>query len=162
TLRADGGSEGRVAFGGPILYGHAADGYSTEKPYHPGNVFWPQAERANRLCRMLDPQQRARALVSRLPAEADVGHQGPRKRRPGIAVADLAPEQRAALHEVLLALLDPFRPEDQRRVLECLRTQGGLEQCSLAFYPQDRLGRDDTCDNWRLEGPAFVWYFRGS
>jgi hypothetical protein len=162
TLRADGGSEGRMAFGGPILYGHAADGLATETPNHPGNVFWPQAEAANRVSRMLDPAQRGRAVVPQLPSEAAIGHQGPQQSLPGIAVAELSAEQRDALREVLLALLDPFRPEDQRRVLECLSKQGGLERCSLSFYPDGRLGRDDTCDNWRLEGPAFVWYFRGS
>ena len=37
-----------VAFGGPIFYGHAADGFN-EGPTHPGNVFWPQAVAANKL-----------------------------------------------------------------------------------------------------------------
>jgi hypothetical protein len=31
---------------------------------------------------------------------------------------------------------------------------------NLAFYKDGNLG-DDEWDNWRLEGPAFVWYFRG-
>ena len=162
TLRTGGGGEARMAFGGPILYGHATGGYYTEKPHHPGNVFWHQAELANRLLQMLAPEQRARALVPRLPDEADVAFQGPRGQLAGLAVAELAQAPRAALDELLRVLLEPFRKEDGARVRECLRKQGGLERCSLAFYQEGQLARDGTCDNWRLEGPAFVWYFRGS
>jgi hypothetical protein len=43
-----------------------------------------------------------------------------------------------------------------------LKAQGGLEKCSLAFYKEGDLGGDKVWDCWRLEGPAFVWYFRGA
>ena len=46
--------------------------------------------------------------------------------------------------------------------MECLKKQGGLDGCNLAFYKEGDLGDDGEWDNWRLEGPAFVWYFRGS
>ena len=39
--------------------------------------------------------------------------------------------------------------------------QGGLDDCHLAFYKEGDLGDDGVWDNWRLEGPSFVWYFRG-
>jgi hypothetical protein len=162
TLRADGGSEGRLAFGGPIVYGHAAGGCYTEKPHHPGNVFWYQAEMANRVYQTLEPEQRSRAVVDRLPPETALEFQEHGVAFPGIAVADFYPEQKAELEKVLRALLDPFRTEDQVRILECLQTQGGLDRCHLAFYREGRLSGPDTWDNWRLEGPAFVWYFRGS
>src|SRR5437016_2616121 len=42
TVRCDGNSAEHMAFGGPILYGHAASGYY-EKSNHPDNVFWHQA-----------------------------------------------------------------------------------------------------------------------
>ncbi|MFM8222490.1 MAG: hypothetical protein ACKOJF_26600, partial [Planctomycetaceae bacterium] len=47
TVRCDGDSTEHVAFGGPIFYGHAASGFN-EQPGHPGNVFWPQAQAANK------------------------------------------------------------------------------------------------------------------
>ena len=56
TIRCDGNSAEHVAFGGPIFYGHAADGFD-EGPTHPGNVFWPQAQAANKLYQMLDGKQ---------------------------------------------------------------------------------------------------------
>src|SRR5579862_6672820 len=56
TVRCDGHSVDHVAFGGPILYGHAASGYF-EKSNHPDNVFWHQAVAANNLYTMLDGKQ---------------------------------------------------------------------------------------------------------
>jgi hypothetical protein len=159
TLRADGHTEGRVAFGGPILYGHAPS--FSEGDRHPGNVFWPQALQANKVYAMLDGRQRARALVAARPAEEAIGFQGPAGTFPGIPVADLSAEQTQELRRTLLCLVEPFRKEDRERVEECLRRQGGLERCSLAFYEEGSLG-GGLWDNWRLEGPAFVWYFRGT
>ena len=62
---------------------------------------------------------------------------------------------------MLLALVEPYRKEDQEEALECLKRQGGLTKCNLAFYKEGDIGNDGEWDNWRLEGPAFVWYFRG-
>ena len=66
TIRCDGDSTKHAAFGGPIFYGHAAKGFN-EKPDHPGNVFWPQAIKANKLYQMLDGKQQKRALIPRAP-----------------------------------------------------------------------------------------------
>ena len=60
TLRCDGNSAEHVAFGGPIVYGHAASGFN-EKPGHPDNVFWPQAVAANSVFKILDGKQQATA-----------------------------------------------------------------------------------------------------
>ena len=39
---------------------------------------------------------------------------------------------------------------------------GGLDGCVLTFYEDEDIDDYRVWDNWRLEGPAFVWYFRGS
>ena len=160
TIRADGNTESHVAFGGPIFYGHAASGFQ-EKVHHPGNVFWHQAEMANGIFQTLDEKQRAKALVAKRPAEAKVAFQGPQGKFPGIAVSELADEKKKELQKVLLALVEPFRKEDQEEALECLKKQGGIDACHLAFYKDGDIGDDGEWDNWRLEGPSFVWYFRG-
>jgi hypothetical protein len=160
TIRADGNTEPHVAFGGPIFYGHAASGF-TEKPGHPGNVFWEQGRRANLVYQMLDKPQQKKALVDHRPAESAVQFQGANADYPGIPVAELSHDQRAELQKVLLALIEPYRKEDQDEALECLRRQGGLDKCGLAFYRDGDIGDDGEWDNWRLEGPSFVWYFRG-
>ena len=162
TLRCDGNSAEHVAFGGPILYAH--EGESTfEKPNHPNNVFWHQAVAANKLYDMFDGKQRKRALVtSGMPSEELIGFRGPAGKFHGIKVADFSADQKEHLQLVLKLLLDPFRQSDQDEVVRCLKVQGGLDSCHLAFYKEGDLGKDGIYDNWRLEGPSFVWYFRGN
>jgi len=161
TLRCDGNSEDHVAFGGPIFYGHAADGFN-EKPNHPGNVFWHQALAANRVYEMLDDKQRGRALVDKLPREEAVSFQGPGGQFPGIPVADMSSDQQSLFKEALQKLVEPYRATDRDEALKCLQAQGGLEKCSLAFYREGDIGGDKVWDCWRLEGPSFVWYYRGA
>jgi hypothetical protein len=160
TLRADGNSTDHVAFGGPIFYGHAASGFN-EKVHHPGNVFWPQAEQANKVYQMLDGKQQEKALVKKRPAESAVAFRGDKGTFPGIAVAELKEDHKKELQKVLAMLLEPYRKEDQDEALACLKQQGGLDKCFLAFYKEGDIGDDQEWDNWRLEGPSFVWYFRG-
>lgn len=158
TIRADGNSENHVAFGGPIFHGHAAESFN-EKPDHPGNIFWPQAVLANDVCGMLDGKQRERALVEHTPEESDIAFA---KQPQGIPVADLSRDQKDALDKVLRSLLDPYRQEDRDEVLASLKKNGGLEACHLAFFKEGDIGDDGVWDNWRIEGPAITWYFRGS
>jgi len=161
TIRADGNTQDHVAFGGPIFYGHAASGFN-EKVHHPGNVFWHQAVMANKVFSLLDSKQQEKALVEKLPHESEVPFRGDKGGFPGIPVANLSDDQKKELQKVLLALVEPYRKEDQEEALACLKKQGGLDKCSLAFYSDEDIGNDKEWDNWRLEGPAFVWYFRGS
>jgi Protein of unknown function (DUF3500)/TAT (twin-arginine translocation) pathway signal sequence len=161
TLRADGNSAEHVAFGGPIFYGHAAQGFN-EKPNHPGNVFWHQALAANKVFEMLDGKQREKALIAKLPREQDSGFRGPGGQFPGIPLSELASDQQSLVQEVLHKLVEPYRSTDREEALACVKAQGGLEKCSLAFYSDGDIGSDKVWDCWRLEGPSLVWYFRGS
>jgi len=160
TLRCDGDSAEHVAFGGPIFYGHDAGG-DTEEPNHPGNVFWSQAIAANGVFTMLDGRQRSLAVVDQMPRENAVGFRG-RAAVPGIPLGELSADQRAEMERVLGLLLEPFRGADRTEARKCLAAQGGLDACRLAFYRQGDLGKDGVWDCWRLEGPSFVWHFRGA
>jgi len=161
TIRCDGNTTPHVAFGGPIFYGHAAQGFN-EKPDHPGNVFWPQALKANALYEMLDGKQRKRALIETAPYESEVEFHGSAGDLPGIPVSELTSDQKEHAQSVLETLLEPYRQVDQQEVRHCLQRQGGLDQCHLSFYKEDDIGNDGVWDIWRLEGPSFVWHFRGS
>jgi hypothetical protein len=160
TCRADGNSEAHVAFGGPIFHGHAASGFN-EKPGHPGNIFWHQALEANNVYKILSGKQQEAALLQRLPAESAVGFRDRSAKFPGLPVKEMSKDQREALQKVLLSLLDPYRKEDVDEVKECMKAQGGLDACHLTFYKAGAL-QEGVWDNWRLEGPSFVWYFRGT
>jgi hypothetical protein len=160
TLRCDGNSTEHLAFGGPIFYGHAASGFD-EKPGHPGNVYWEQALAANKVYEMLDGKQRAKAEVAKSPQEARVAFRGAGATYDGIPVSDLTSDQKSLVQQVLQKLIEPYRQADRDEVAACLKQQGGLDKCHLAFYTDQDLGNDRVWDNWRLEGPSFVWYFRG-
>lgn len=160
TIRCDGDSVEHTAFGGPIFYGHAAQGFN-EEPNHPGNVFWYQAQKANALYKMLDGKQREIALIPTSPAERLVHFGGPEGQIQGLLISELAADQKAHAQKVLDALIEPYRTSDQNEVRKCLTAQGGLDQCRLAFYKDSDLGNDGEWDNWRLEGPSFVWHYRG-
>ncbi|MGL6097540.1 MAG: DUF3500 domain-containing protein [Fimbriiglobus sp.] len=162
TLRADGNTQSGVAFGGPIFYGHAAEGFN-EKKNHPGNVFWPQAVAANKVYAMLSEKQRQAALAEKSPKESAVAFRGKKvSDGPGLPASDLSRDQKDELQKVLAALVDPFRVEDRDEALAALKTQGGLDACVLTYFADKDIGNDKVWDNWRLEGPSFVWYFRGS
>ena len=161
TVRCDGNSTEHVAFGGPIFYGHAAGAFD-EEPHHPGNVYWEQALQANKVYEMLDGKQRAKAEVPSTPVEQRVGFKGEKGPFPGLPLAEMTADQKAVVQTTLQKLIEPYRQDDRDEVVACLKAQGGLDKCSLAFFTDEDLGEDKIWDNWRLEGPAFVWYFRGS
>jgi hypothetical protein len=166
TIRCDGDSVENLAFGGPIFYGHAAQGFY-EEPGHPGNVFWPQALKANSLYQMLDGRQREQALISPMPEESAVGFRGPEGTFPGLPLAELSSDQKQIARDVLASLLEPYREASRKEALQLLDAQGGLEACSLSFFNKDSngesvdVGDDGVWDVWRIEGPSFVWHFRG-
>lgn len=168
TIRCDGDSAEHVAFGGPIFYGHAASGFN-EPADHPGNVYWPQAQAANQLYKMLDGKQRERSIVKVAPPEAKVGFKGDALKTSGegLAIADLSADQKTHAQGVLKSLLEPYRLSDREEALRLLDKQGGLDACRLSYFRQAAngssldLGDDGEWDVWRLEGPSFVWHYRG-
>ena len=74
----------------------------------------------------------------------------------------MSSDQKGQVEKVLGKLLEPYRQADRDEVAACLKSFGGLDKCSLAFYQDGDIGDDKVWDCWRLEGPSFVWYFRGS
>ena len=161
TLRCDGDSAEHVAFGGPILYAHEGENLH-EKPTHPNNVFWYQALEANKLYQALDGRHRELALVKKgMPTEELVGFRGAVGQFQGCPVSEFTSDQKEELQRILKILLEPFRQADRDEARRYLEVQGGLDHCYLAFYEEGDLGNDGVYDNWRLEGPSFVWYFRG-
>ncbi|MAT14951.1 MAG: hypothetical protein CMJ46_06745 [Planctomyces sp.] len=162
TVRCDGNTTENVAFGGPIFYGHDPHGEFNEPADHPDNVFWEQAVVANKLYEMLDGKQRTIALHKTLPAEDQVHFRGKDAEIPGLRVSEMSADQRQHMELVLKSLVGPYRHTDQAEVMTCLAAQGGLENCRLVFYQPGDIGEDQVWDNWRLEGPAFVWHYRGA
>ncbi|HZN59933.1 MAG TPA: DUF3500 domain-containing protein, partial [Planctomycetota bacterium] len=162
TIRADGDSVENTAFGGPIFYGHAVE--FTEKPDHPGNIWWHQARMANDIFKSLDGKQRDKALLEAAPPdeETTVRLRGPHGEIPGIPAGELGADQKAQLEKTLKSMLSMYRPKDVEEAFTCIKANGGLDALRLSFYKEGDLGSDGIWDRWRVEGPTVVWYFRGS
>jgi hypothetical protein len=77
-------------------------------------------------------------------------------------VTELSSDQKEHLQKVVQLLIEPYRQSDRDEAIACLKAQGGLDACSLAFFKEGDIGNDGVWDIWRLEGPSFVWHFRGS
>ena len=164
TLRADGNSVEGAAFGGPIFYGHAADGHNNEDSKHTNNVWWYQGDHANKIFRTLDDKQQTQALVAK--AEADepktTSLKGNRLPETGLAVAGLDGQQKAMVGQLVEKILSPFRICDVEEVRACLESNGGVDKLRLTYFKEGDIGNDGVWDILKVEGPAFSWYFRGS
>lgn len=184
TLRATCEASPSTAFHGAICHGHQPSGFD-EKVGHPNNIFWFQAQFANQVYQALDKTARKQALVTKdmpfymvdgkidrrqilpdtklpMPLEPDVRFQGPKGSFPGLPIREMSKEAKLLASQTLDGMLLPYRQSYQQQVRRCLEKQGGLEACSMAFYEERDIGKDGEWDNWRIEGPAFVWYYRGA
>jgi hypothetical protein len=163
TRRCDGDSVEGAAFGGPIFYGHQAGDNDEEKPNHPGNAYWYQAQRANELFNALDGKQRALALreTGRLERKTEtVKLTGKKNGLDGIRVGELTRDQKDLVRKVMADVLAPFRKADADESMKLIE-KNGFENLHMAFYKNQDLGGDGVWDVWQIEGPAMVWFFRG-
>lgn len=154
TLRADGNSAPGAAFGGPIVYGHGIE--DPDK-----NLFFYQTQQVNEVFKALDAGQAKQALVESSPAEDEVALQGKKGKFPGIAVSELSSDQKELVADTLKVLLNVYREEDVQEVMSILKEGGGLDSLHMAYYSDGDLKGDKVWDVWRIEGPSFVWHFRG-
>lgn len=162
TLRADANTTPNLAFGGPIFYGHAVE--DLERPDHPGNVWWHQARLANHVYTALDGKQQQLALIEKSPPEGydSIQLKGKNGKFIGLPLTELSRDQKALVQKVATAIMEPFRKEDVDEILKHVKAAGGWDKCWLSFYQEGDLGEDKIWDRWKLEGPNFAWYFRGS
>lgn len=156
TLRCDGNSERGAAFGGPMYYGHSAQGYSAR------NVYNYQTREVQAIFDALSEQQRRQAVAPGNPGDREAGirFRPDGQARPGIAYADLSADQKTLIQGVMRVLLAPFRREDADEVMQLVRSNGGFDRIHLAFF-RDTANRDnEPWSYWRLEGPGFIWNYR--
>lgn len=156
TLRCDGNSQPNTAFGGPMYYGHSANGHSE------ANVYNYQTRQVMSVFDMLNAQQQKQAVIVGDPGDGVGALKAKLVAQPptGIAYAELDQSQQALVTGVMRTLISPFRQEDGDEVMQLIKTNGGMEKVRLAFYKENAEKGNDRWDYWRLEGPGFVWNYR--
>jgi hypothetical protein len=156
TIRCDGDSLENAAFGGPLYYGHSAQGYSDN------NVYFYQTKGVLNVFKTLDAKQRDKAIIAGTPGEhaASIKFRKPTDPMPGIAITELNAEQRALVELVMRDILMPYRKEDADEVMKILKANGGLDKIHLAYYRENKANDNERWHFWRLEGPGFVWNYR--
>ena len=156
TVRCDGDSEEKTAFGGPLYYGHSPNGYASN------NVFGYQSKIVTELLNAFDANQKKIAVMpgkwkdehgTIKPPEMDA-------KLPGISIHDMTTSQKELVEKVMKELVSPYRKEDGDEVMEIIKANGGMEKISLAFYQEGKNSAKEPWTYWRLEGPGFVWSFR--
>lgn len=157
TLRVDGNSVDKAAFGGPIIYGHDQVEEDASK-----NIYFYQTQQTDAVFKSLNEEQTRKALIAKAPAESAVQLQGELGKFPGIKVSELNADQKSMVEKTLGVLLAPYRKDDVDEVMQILKESGGVDQLHMAFYQQEDIGGDKVWDIWRVEGPSFVWHYRGA
>jgi hypothetical protein len=116
------------------------------------------------LFQALDGRQREQALRSDPREEQGtdtVKLSGRKTGLAGIPVSELSKDQQGLARQVMADVLAPFRPAD---VEECMKLieANGFENLHFSYYKNLDIGNDGVWDVWQIEGPATLWYFRGS
>ncbi len=156
TLRCDGNSQPDAAFGGPMYYGHSANGHSET------NVFNYQTREVMNVFDMLNEEQRKHAVIVGSPGDGQGALKPHLIEKPptGVSYTELDESQRALVAGVMRTLISPFRKEDGDEVMQLIKTNGGMERLRLAFYKDNAEKGNDRWDSWRIEGPGIVWNYR--
>ena len=133
-------------------------------PKHSNNVWWYQGQQANKVIGTFDDTQRSKALMEKGEPDSarSIRLQGDQLGRSGIVVGELDGQPKQMVQQLLKDLIHPFRAFDVGEVQECLQESGGVDKLRLTFFKEGDIGDDQVWDIWKLEGPAFAWYFHGS
>ena len=162
TRRCDGDSVEGSAFGGPLFYGHAAQGF-VEKANHAGNAYWYQAKKANEVFEMLNGKQRKIALLDEARDEEGtktVELTGKKKGLEGIPMTELTADQKGKVKDTITDILAPYRRKDSTEAVKLIK-KAGFDHFHMAFFEKADLGNDRVWDVWQIEGPSMVCFFRG-
>lgn len=156
TLRADGNTQEKVVFGGPVTYGHGEESSPED------NLFFYQTKKFNEVFGSLSESQRKTALLHKsIPNESQhkVQHAKPFV---GLSAKDLSSDQLDLLNGTLTSVLGVYRDEDSKEARTLLESAGGLKSLYLQYYAEDDMKADGVWDMWRIVGENVCIHFRGS
>jgi hypothetical protein len=157
TLRADGNTQDKMVFGGPVVYGHGEE--SSPKD----NLFYYQTLKVQSVFESLSTEQRKKALVgTNPPAENKVAIQGSQGMFDGLQGSELQGEQKTLFQQAVKSILSMYRDDDSTEANTIIDQNGGIDNLRIAYYSKNDLLNDSIWDVWRIEGPSTVIHFRGA
>jgi len=158
NLRVGGKSREGAAFGGPQVYGDQRGNFNVGLP---GNLYRDQYLIGQRLLRSLDDGRRKLAVLEEAPVQTKIELQGRRGSLSGIPVAELVPEAKTLVCELVERIFSTYPATDVTFARECLEANGGLDALFVSYYQHGEDGDIPEAQVFRLEGPSAVFYFRG-
>jgi len=159
NLRIGGTCREGVAFGGPQVYG---DQRGNEQVGLPGNLYRDQFLLAQKLLRALDDGRRRAATIAEAPIQTQIELQGRRGTIPGLPLGELGADDRALARSLVDSILSTWPDDDVAYARACLAANGGVDALAFSTYEHGEDGPIPEGQVFRLEGPAAVFYFRGS
>lgn len=170
TRRCNAHSDKGLGFGGaPIFYGHyphseedMQDNFH-EGPDHPGNPYWYQGRIFNQFVQGLTPEQQARGLVSVAPRSErpEAVTQKPAQTH-GLDCSTLSADQKRLMIDTMKRMLAMFREDDVTATMQSIEQRNLVDRLHVSWFADIYdIGSDKVWDTWQIEGPEFVWYFRG-
>ena len=79
----------------------------------------------------------------------------------GLPVAEMSADQKELVRQVMQDVLAPFRELDRIESMKLIE-KASFDALHFSYYKNMDIGDDGVWDVWQVEGPAMVWYFRGS
>ena len=161
NLRIGGANREGVAFGGPQVYG---DQTGNEVPEIPGNQYRPQYLVAKALYQLFSPEQKKAARLPNSPIQTQIEVQGRTGDFDGIPVAEMTRDQQSRVNELIDLAFAPYPEADVAYAWECINANGGVSSLYASYYEDSRYDESDGdggYQNFRLEGPAAVFYIQG-
>lgn len=156
TLRADGNTQEKTVFGGPVTYGHGEESSPED------NLFFYQTKKFNEVFGSLNETQRKTALLQKsIPNESQHKVQNV-KPFVGLSARELSNDQLELLNGTLSSVLGVYREEDSKEAKDLLEAAGGLKSLYLQYYAEDDLKSDGIWDMWRIVGENVSIHFRGA
>ena len=170
TRRCNAHSDKGLGFGGaPIFYGHyphseqnMQDNFN-EAPDHPGNPYWYQGRIFNEFVQGLTAEQQSKGLVSAAPRSErpEAVIQTPAQVQ-GLDCSTLSTDQKHLLIDTMKRMLKMFREDDVTATVQSIEQSNLVDRLHVSWFPDKYdIGSDKVWDTWQIEGPEFVWYFRG-
>lgn len=157
-LRPGGKNREGVAFGGPQIYG---DQSGDKQAGLPDNMYRLNLSVASALFDSLSQTDQLDAVIEESPIQTQIEVQGRTGEFSGIPIASVSEHSKSLVRKLIDLTFRPYQIDDAAYAWECIEANGGVNSLFLSYYADSSYDGSNRYQNYRLEGPSSVFYFRG-